>query len=476
MITTGTIHTRLRLLVCIASYGTANDRYLSCLIDEYHAMPYSTHIVVLSNINKQLGEDVEVVVGTPTSDPWSLPFGHKQIFADRLNDYDLFVYSEDDILLTQNNVEAFLRASAVLPDDEIAGFFRFEQDTEGNLFYPDVHWNYHWDTHSVRERAGYTFAFFTNEHAACYILTREQLRRACKSGGFLVGPHQGKYDLLVTAATDPYTQCGQTKLICLSHFSDFRVHHLPNKYIGRLSLDSERFEYQMQALLRIAAEDTAPTPLLVTHPEFKASNFGKNYYEPVRTDLVSLIPSDARSVLSIGCGWGATEESLARSGRRVVAVPLDPIISACAQARGVETIQGDLKDAIAALSGERFDCHLISNVLHLVQDPPEMLESLSPLLSDKGIVITAVPNLFRVPVLWRKWRRVESHRFLGDYARSGVHFTSRAIVRNWMGRGGLRVQHFADVLPQRAKALCRGTLGIITPLVSSEIVAVATRA
>jgi 2-polyprenyl-3-methyl-5-hydroxy-6-metoxy-1,4-benzoquinol methylase len=471
---TGT-DSRLRLLVVIASYGHTNDRYLSRLIDEYRSMPYSTHVVVLSNIPKHLSNDVEMIVGLPSRDPWSLPFVHKRIFLDRISDYDLFVYSEDDTLITQNNVDAFLRTSAILPDDEVAGFFRFERHKDGKIFYPDVHWNYHWEARSVRSRDGHAFAFFSNEHSACYMLTRAQLRRAIDSGGFMVGPHQGKYDLLVTAATDPYTQCGFTKLICISHFDDFLVHHLPNKYVGRMGLDSTHFDDQIRALLKIVGEANASASLLETHCEFKASRFGTNYYEPIRTDLISLIPGSVRTVLSLGCGWGATEERLAQTGKQVVAIPLDPIISACAEARGVKTVQGDLKMALSRLSGESFDCLVVLNVLHLFEEPGEILAAVAPLLSANAIVITVVPNLSRVPVLWRKLWGVESHRFLGDYAKSGMHLTSRGVVRRWLKRGGLKVNRFVDVLPERAKTVCRGTLGLLTPLLSSEIVAVASR-
>src|SRR4029077_6482211 len=383
---------RLRLLVAIASYGTANGKYLSRVIDEYRTMPYSTDIVVLSNVPKDLGEGIQVVVGLPTKDPWSLPFAHKQAFVNRVNDYDLFVYSEDDVLITRKNVEAFLRLSEVLPDNELAGFLRFENDKDGKVFYPDVHRTYHWEVRSVRSRAGYMFDFLSNEHAGCYMLTQQQLERAIQSGGFLVAPHQGECQMLDAAATGPYTQCGFTKLICISHLKDFLVHHLPNKYVGRLGVNAAHFEYQIRALLRIAVEGNTPSPLLDTPPDFKASRFGKTYYEPIRRDLVSLIPTSARSVLSIGCGWGATEEYLALSGKRVVAVPLDPVISACAQARGVELVQGDLKMALARLSSERVDCLLDSNVLHLVQDPCEILVLFAPLLSDAAIVIAAVPN------------------------------------------------------------------------------------
>src|ERR1700677_2559706 len=222
----------MKILVAIASHGTRNDQYLSRLIEEYQSMSFSVDIVVLSNIRKPVPAGVELLVGLPTKDPWSLPFGHKKLFADRAEEYDLFIYSEDDMLVTQTNLESFLRASAILEPREIPGFLRVEKDSVGKVNYPEMHGHFHWDPESVRVRCGDTFAFFTCEHSACYVLTREQLKRAIESGYFLVAPHKGKYDMLCSAATDLYTQCGFEKLICISHINDFLVRYLPNKYIG----------------------------------------------------------------------------------------------------------------------------------------------------------------------------------------------------------------------------------------------------
>src|SRR5437879_3643695 len=108
-----------RILVAIASYGTSHDRYLLQLVNQYRTMPFRVSIFVLSNIRKEVASGVELVVGLPTKNPWSLPFGHKKIFSDRLNEYDIFIYSEDDILITEKNIRAFLEVSAVLPEDEI---------------------------------------------------------------------------------------------------------------------------------------------------------------------------------------------------------------------------------------------------------------------------------------------------------------------------------------------------------------------
>src|SRR5689334_14618755 len=113
-----------RLLVVIASYGTKNDQFLARVLAEYRAMRYHVDIVVLSNVQKDLGQDVEVRVGLPAKDPWSLPFGHKHIFASRRDAYDLYLYTEDDMLVTERNIEAFRRVGDLLPVDEVAGFFQ----------------------------------------------------------------------------------------------------------------------------------------------------------------------------------------------------------------------------------------------------------------------------------------------------------------------------------------------------------------
>ena len=98
-------------------------------------MPYEVDVVVTSNVAKNLGPDVEVVVGLPSKDPRSLPFAHKRIFAEQSELYDLFVYNEDDILITQRNLEAFLRATASLGKDEIAGFIRSEMGEQGEIVF-----------------------------------------------------------------------------------------------------------------------------------------------------------------------------------------------------------------------------------------------------------------------------------------------------------------------------------------------------
>src|SRR5580692_7858976 len=116
----------MKILVAVANYGTKAMKYLSQVLAAYRAMPWGVKVVVMSNIPKDLGSDIEVLVGLPDPNPRSLPFGYKKIFAERANDFDLFIYTEDDVLITEQNVRSFLRATELLPEKYIAGFLRSE--------------------------------------------------------------------------------------------------------------------------------------------------------------------------------------------------------------------------------------------------------------------------------------------------------------------------------------------------------------
>jgi SAM-dependent methyltransferase len=467
--------TPLRVLVALASYGTSNDRYLERLIREYRSMPFEIDIVVVSNVDKKPAPDIECRVGLPNKNPWSLPFAHKKLFAERIDQYDLFIYSEDDILITEGQLRAFLEVTAVLRDDEIAGFIRKEKGPNGGSSYPDAHDEYHWDPHSLRFRTKYVLANFTNEHAACYVLTQRQLRKAIKSGGFLVEPHEWKHDLLCSAATDPYIQCGFTKLIPISHLDDFTVHHLSNKYAGKVGMDEAEMRAQIGTMLRLAKDACAPVPLLNTETKLWRRMYSKGYNEPLSEEVLSMIPPEARTVLSVGCGLGATECRLVERGLRVVAVPLDPVVCARAAERGVEMVFGDFHVAKKKLRKQRFDCLLFLNVLHLARDPVEVLSLFRDTMSMNSVMIIQAPNMLCVPEVWRRIRNPHRYRGLGSHDLSGTHFSSIGKVDDWCGRSGLRVDRTVGVLDHRAEFLRGLPAGSVELLMSPSFVSVARR-
>lgn len=429
----------LRILVVVASYGSANDRYLDRLLAEYKSMSFDTDIIVLSNIEKKLLPGIECQVGLPTKNPWSLPFAHKDLFAKHADSYDLFVYSEDDILITEKNIRALIDVTAVLRDDEVAGFLRIEKSGNGEESYPDVHGCFHWDPRSTRSRGGYTLGYFTNEHAACYVLSRAQLKKAIASGGFLVEPHQEKYDLLCTAATDPYTQCGLTKLIPVSDLANFTVHHMSNKYAGKVGILDLEMKRQVEELTRLYLDRKDLTPLFNTETKLPLASYSKDYYEPVAPEIVSAVPLTARKVLSIGCGWGATERLLVDRGVRVVAIPLDPVVSASAAIHGIEMIDGGLDGLTETDDDEPFDCVLCLNVLHLVREPVQLLSRLQNFLSTDSSIIIQSPNMISLRAIRSMLRDYASVPFGKDYETTGAHFSSIRTMRNWCAASGLMI-------------------------------------
>jgi 2-polyprenyl-3-methyl-5-hydroxy-6-metoxy-1,4-benzoquinol methylase len=438
-------------------------------------MPFEVQIVVFSNERKEVPPGAELVVGLPNENPRSLSFAHKSMFADRANDYDLFIFSEDDILITEKNVRAFLQLCTILHEDEIPGFLLKEISADGTLNYPQAHVHFHWDPSSVCRRGNETFAFFTNEHAASYILTRNQLQRAIASGGFLVQPYEGKYDMLCSAATDPYTRCGLRKLICISRLDECSLHHLPNKYIGKFGISGQVLQRQVDALIGIEQNAGMPPSLFRPHTKLMGMPYSKDYYEPIKSEIGCLISRSTRSVLSIGCGWGATEVWLAKRGLRVVAVPMDPVIPSELGGSEVELVNGDLRKVIEQLAGRQFDCLLMLNMLHLIEDPAGLLRSFSSLMSNHCQVIATVPNLSSLSVLWKRIRRDPRLRPLAKYEDSGVHPTSHRVMRRWFRDAGLGVGEFIDLVPKRVENGRRMALNMVPSLLASEIIVVATK-
>jgi 2-polyprenyl-3-methyl-5-hydroxy-6-metoxy-1,4-benzoquinol methylase len=467
----------MKILVGIASYGARQDDLLMRLVEEYRSMSFDMDIVVLSNEPKDVAPDVEVVVGLPDEkDPWSLVYAHKTLFAERLEKYDLFLHSENDMLVTERNIRAFLEVTEALNANETPGFFRYEIGPSGEMNFPDAHAGFHWEENSVVRRGPYTLAFFTNEHAGCYLLTRKQLRHAIQTGNYLVRPHFGKYNIPESASTDPFTQCGFRKLICISHLDDFLVHHLSNRYVKQLGVERPEFQRMIDSLMAAGPRVEETHSLFRTETSLKRGRYSKSYYESVRPDVVSQIPSNARSVLSLGCGSGETEEWLARKGLRVVAVPLDSVIASLVEARGIETVRGDFKNARQKLEGQRFDCLLLSNVLHLVENPVAVISSFSSLLSDDSAVVALVPNLLNLPMLRKRVRYEGGLRCVsGGYEQNGVHFTSPRILRRWFKAAGLRIERMESTFPGRLEKIHRTTLGLFRSLLAEDLVVVAKR-
>lgn len=450
----GSLHNlhRIRVLVVIASFGEKNLEFLRKIIRDYRGMAMDVHLVVNSEAPKSLDPGVEVVVGLPRRNPHSLPFAHKRIFADNVERYDLFVYSEDDIGVTEQSIYAFLRVTADLEPDEIAGHVRYELGQDGTVYLPDVHGPFHWRPESVRCRGGYTVAEFTNEHAGFYIMTQAQLRRAIASGKYLCDPYESRYSMLETAATDPYTYCGFRKVICISALEEFLIHHMPNRYIGVMGIPLTAVQEQIQTLMAIHHGVYQAARLCDVEPKVLQRNWSKSYYEEPNQEFLRMVPSGAATILSIGCGWGATEMMLKQRGAHVTALPLDSVIGASVARQGIEVICGTLAECLQSLSGRQFDCVLMSNFIHLLRDPWSILRECNKLVRNGGVFIISGYNFDFLPHLLKRRLGIGDYQRLGDFEQSGVSPQGIRSVKWELQRTGFRVEStrwFNPFVPKR---------------------------
>ncbi|MEM9036860.1 MAG: class I SAM-dependent methyltransferase [Actinomycetota bacterium] len=425
----------MRLLVAIADHGTAARHHLDRLLAEYRSMPYDVDLVVLSDVPKELGDDVEVLVGAPAEDPWSLPFAHRPLFIERADEYDLFVYTENDTLITARNIEAYLEITDTLRPDEILGFLRSEADADGELHYPMIHGGFRWLPETFRRRGDLTFAAMTNEHAASYLLTRAQLRRCIASGGYEIDPHEGRHDMLCAAATDPYTRCGLTRVLCLSRLEDFTLPHLSNRYAGVRGVTQRTLDDLVAAVEAVGDDGAWQGPLFDPENGLPTGAWWKDLYEQPRTELLDIVPAGA-DVLAVGSGWGATEEALADRGHDVTSLPIDPVLGLLVAARGVDVVRAGFDEAARRLAHRRFDCVVLADLLHLVDDPRAVIERFRPLIAPGGSLVISVPNVWW-PTQLRRLRR-RGPRTQG-FARSGVHATHRRTVSRWLSSSPLEV-------------------------------------
>jgi 2-polyprenyl-3-methyl-5-hydroxy-6-metoxy-1,4-benzoquinol methylase len=431
---------KLRLLVGIASFGEKNLEFLKRIIRNYQNLPMDVDVVVFSNQPKDLGSSVKVIVGLPSKDPWSLPFAHKAYFAQNVDRYDLFIYSEDDMEVTEKNIHAFLQATPELKPQEIAGFLRYEMDESGNCSLPEVHGSFHWKPDSVKRRGAYTIAEFTNEHAALYLLTRDQLQQVIASGGFLRKPCKGRYDMLCTAATDPYTNCGFRKVICISVLGDFLIHHLSNRYTGHLGVSMSALKNQVGTLMEIANHQHPANTLSGANPIPSDTGWLKLYYEKPSEDMLRLVPAGVKTVLSVGCGCGATEARLKQRGMEVTAIPLDSVIGAEAARQGIKVVHTTLDECIKRLEGQQFDCVLIRDLLHLQKNPGQLLEIGSRFVAKGGVLMLAGPNFDRLPWLIRRKFGMDGFDKLRSFESSGLSICVPRTLTRQIKNAGLRIK------------------------------------
>ncbi len=201
------------------------------------------------------------------------------------------------------------------------------------------------------------------------------------------------------------------------------------------------------------------------------------YYSHCRRDILAEVPASARRVLSVGCGAGATEEELVRSGIRVVGVELNPHAAANARSRGIEVIEGDALSSSPALRDQRFDCLIYADILEHITNPVAVLQSHIDLLEPRGTVIISVPNFRNYAVIRDLFVRGHiQYTDSGILDRTHVRVTTRRMVEEWLTLVGLMPGPVRYRIAMRRERILNAlSLGTMREFLARQVIVVAIK-
>ena len=219
------------ILAVLVNYGEEQLGYLQLVVSELKAMErYNVTVVVHSNIELPSIKGIDQVIVIGLDNYQLLPMTCRQTINNNSNDYDYFIFSENDHLWKEIHIDRFIEYSKILPKDRIAGLIQYERNSTGR-YYPAYHAHYDWDYNSVEVYEGKKFAHFTNIHQASFIISKEQLNSIKQNKDFTQFFSNDHYSVKCKTNTDIYGYAGMKKLICITDFDDNLIHHLPNVYI-----------------------------------------------------------------------------------------------------------------------------------------------------------------------------------------------------------------------------------------------------
>lgn len=166
----------------------------------------------------------------------------------------------------------------------------------------------------------------------------------------------------------------------------------------------------------------------------------KSAYISERTDVLSLIPSNVKRVLDVGCSTGVLGRQIKQSmGITVIGIEMDQDMAIVAEGvlDKVYCVDIEKADVASILKEDGFDCIIFADVLEHTRDPWNVLRHFLQLLKQDGYIIASIPNV-------RHLSTIKELLFKGKwpYRERGIHdkthlrfFTLKNIIELFEGAG-----------------------------------------
>lgn len=174
------------------------------------------------------------------------------------------------------------------------------------------------------------------------------------------------------------------------------------------------------------------------------NNKANDYYNHERPEMLDYLPEGCKTLLDVGCGEGNFAHYIKQKHK--------------IEAWGIELMEGPGEEAIKKLDkvfigpcenfldqlpDQFFDAIYCNDVLEHLVDPYSVLGILKDKLTDRGVVISSIPNIryhdaFKKVILQKNWE-YEAH---GIFDKTHLRFfTKKSIKKMYTDQGYTIVRH-----------------------------------
>ncbi|NDP20459.1 MAG: class I SAM-dependent methyltransferase [Paludibacter sp.] len=163
------------------------------------------------------------------------------------------------------------------------------------------------------------------------------------------------------------------------------------------------------------------------------------YFHNQRPEMLKYIPENALKILEVGCGEGVFCNTLKRPDREIWGVEMNPNAAQKAIEVCQFVLEGDFNSIYDQLPKKEFDCIIFNDVLEHIYAPWDTILLVKSLLSDKGVLVTSIPNFRYIDnliteILFRKDFRYKPEGGILDDTHIRF-FTSKSMLRMFKEQG-----------------------------------------
>lgn len=165
----------------------------------------------------------------------------------------------------------------------------------------------------------------------------------------------------------------------------------------------------------------------------------KVYRNTGNKEVLELVPTDAKTILDIGCGAGDNAKILKALNKKITGVTISKDEAGFAAEICDEVLVINIEEQAAVIQ-QKYDVILLSHVCEHLRYPARTLIDLADNLAKNGIMIVAVPNMAFYRNRWKllkgDWEMMES----GPFDKTHLQFFSYKTANSLCDGKKLRVQ------------------------------------